>query len=283
MKKLTWILTLLLFVSTTAFSQKEARLLRFPNIHGNQIVFTYAGDLYTVNKTGGVARKLTSDKGFEMFAKISPDGKYIAFTAQFDGNTEVYVMPAEGGAAKRLTYTATLSRDDISDRMGPNNIVVAWTPDSKNIIYRSRKQSFNSFMGQLFSVSVEGGLSKELPLASGGFCSYSPDGKKLAFNQVMREFRTWKYYHGGMADDIRIFDFDTKQVTKITDNPAQDIFPMWWKNTIYFMSDRDRIMNLFAYDQTTKTTKKVTDFTKYDCKFPSIGDGQIAFENAGYI
>ncbi len=283
MKKLTWILTLLLFVSTTSFSQNEARLLRFPTIHGNQIVFTYAGDLYSVTKSGGVARKLTSDKGFEMFAKISPNGKLIAFTGQFDGNTEVYVMPAKGGQAKRLTYTATLSRDDVSDRMGPNNMVVAWTPDSKNIIYRSRKQSFNSFIGQLFSVSVNGGLSKELPLATGGFCSYSPDGKKLAFNQVMREFRTWKYYRGGMADDIRIFDFDTKQVTKITDNPAQDIFPMWWDNTIYFMSDRDRIMNLFAYNQTTKTTKKVTDFTEYDCKFPSIGDGQIVFENAGYI
>ena len=283
MKKLTWILTLLLFASTVAFSQKETRLLRFPAIHGNQIVFTYAGDLYTVSKAGGVARKLTSDKGFEMFAKISPDGKHIAFTGQFDGNTEVYVMDAAGGPAKRLTYTATLNRDDVSDRMGPNNMVVAWTPDSKHIIYRSRKQSFNSFIGQLFSVSIDGGLSEELPLATGGFCSFSPDGKKLAFNQVMREFRTWKYYRGGMADDVRIFDFDTKTVTKITNNPAQDIFPMWWKNTIYFMSDRDRTMNLFAYDLNTKTTKKVTDFTEYDCKFPSIGDGQIVFENAGYI
>ncbi len=283
MKKLTLILTSLLMAYTAAFSQNEARLLRFPTIRGNQIVLTYAGDLYTVAKSGGIARKLSSDKGFEMFAKISPDGKYIAFTAQFDGNTEVYVMDAKGGNAKRLTYTATLDRDDVADRMGPNNIVVAWTPDSKHIIYRSRKQSFNSFVGQLFSVSIDGGLSEELPLSTGGFCSFSADGKKLAFNSVMREFRTWKYYKGGMADDIRIFDFDTKEVTKITDNPAQDIFPMWWENTIYFLSDRDRIMNLFAYDLTTKTVKKVTDFTEYDCKFPSIGDGQIIFENGGYI
>ncbi|HIE15618.1 MAG TPA: protease, partial [Bacteroidales bacterium] len=281
MKKL--ILLLFLISSVIVFSQNESRLLRFPNIHGNQIVFTYAGDLYTVAKSGGIARKLTSDKGFEMFAKISPDGKYIAFTGQFDSNTEVYVMPAKGGAAKRLTYTATLKRDDVADRMGPNNMVVAWTPDSKNIIYRSRKQSFNSFVGQLFSVPISGGISKELPLSTGGFCSFSPDGKKLAFNRVMREFRTWKYYKGGMADDIRIFDFEQKKVTKITNNPAQDIFPMWWENTIYFMSDRDRTMNLFAYNLTTKTIDKVTNFTEYDCKFPSIGDGQIVFENAGYI
>jgi len=283
MKKLTLILTSLLLAYLAAYSQNEARLLRFPTIHGNQIVFTYAGDLYTVEKSGGVARKLTSDKGFELFAKISPDGKHIAFTAQFDGNTEVYVMDAKGGKAKRLTYTATLNRDDVADRMGPNNIVVAWTPDSKHIIYRSRRYSFNSFIGQLFSVSIDGGLSEELPLSTGGFCSFSADGKKIAFNRVMREFRTWKYYRGGMADDIRIFDFDTKEITKITDNPAQDIFPMWQKNTIYFLSDRDRIMNLFAYDIATKTVKKVTNFTEYDCKFPSIGDGQIVFENGGYI
>ena len=118
----------------------EARLLRFPAIHGDQIVFTYAGDLYTVPATGGTARRLTSDVGFEMFARFSPDGKQIAFTGQYDGNTEVYVMPAEGGTPRRLTYTATLHRDDVSDRMGPNNIVMGWTPDGQRIVFRSRMQ-----------------------------------------------------------------------------------------------------------------------------------------------
>ena len=114
--------------------------MRFPAIHGDQIVFTYAGDLYTVGKTGGVARKLTNDeKGYEMFARFSPDGKNIAFTAQYDGNTEVYLIPSEGGVPKRLTYTATLGRDDISDRMGPNNIVMTWR-DNDHIVFRSRKQ-----------------------------------------------------------------------------------------------------------------------------------------------
>jgi tricorn protease len=270
--------------SSSIFAQpEEARLLRFPTISGNQIVFTYAGDLYTVPANGGTARKLTNDIGFEMFAHFSPDGSQLAFTGQYDGNTEVFVMPASGGSPCRLTYTATLNRDKISDRMGPNNIVMSWTPDGKNIVYRSRKQSFNSFKGQLFKIPANGGLSTEIPLSEGGFCSYSPDGKKLAFNRVFREFRTWKYYKGGMADDVWIFDFDTKEVAQITDNDAQDIFPMWAGDEIFFLSDRDRTMNLFVYNITTKTVEKVTNFTEYDIKFPSIGGDYIVFENGGYI
>lgn len=264
-------------------AQDEARLMRFPTVYGNQLVFSYAGDLYTVSTGGGMARKLTSDPGYEMFAHFSPDGKTIAFTAQYDGNTEVYTMPAQGGVPKRLTITATLGRDDLSDRMGPNNIVMGWTPDGKNIIYRSRKQTFNDFIGQLFTVPVSGGMSQELPLPSGGFCSYSADGKQLAYNQVFREFRTWKYYKGGMADDIWIHDFATKSTKNITNNPAQDIFPMWFGDEIYFCSDRDRTMNLFSYNLKTNQTRKVTNFTDYDIKFPSAGDNRIAFENGGFI
>ena len=150
---------ILLSIAVTAFfsisAQQEARLLRFPAIHGNQLVFTYAGDLYSVSSQGGIARKITNGDGFEMFSRFSPDGKKLAFTAQYDGNTEVYVMPASGGIPVRLTYTATLGRDDISDRMGPNNITLAWK-DNENIVYRSRKQTFNDFKGKLFSVSVKG-------------------------------------------------------------------------------------------------------------------------------
>jgi len=270
-----------MLISVTA--QEEARLLRFPAVYGNQVVFTYAGDLYTVSATGGIARKLTNHEGYEMFARFSPDGRQIAFTAQYDGNTEVYLMPSEGGVPKRLTYTATLGRDDISDRMGPNNIVMTWTPDGKSIIYRSRKQSFNDFTGQLFSVDVNGGLSQELPLPTGGFCSYSSDGRKLAFNRVFREFRTWKYYKGGMADDVWIYDFATKSTSKITDNDNQNIEPMWYGDEIFFLSDSERTMNLFCYNVTTRQIIKVTHFTEYDIKFASLGNGTIAFENGGYI
>lgn len=269
--------------SITLTAQQESRLMRFPSIHGDQVVFTYAGDLYTSSTSGGYARRLTSHNGYELFAKFSPDGKSIAFTGQYDGNTEIFSIPAEGGNPKRLTFTATLNRDEVSDRMGPNNIMMAWSPDGKSIVYRSRKQSFNDFVGQLFKVSAEGGLSEQLPLPAGGFCSYSPDGKQLAYNRVFREFRTWKYYEGGMADDVWIYDFDKKTTINITNNKAQDIFPMWFGDEIYFISDRDRTMNLFVYNTKTKNTRKVTSFTEYDIKFPSIGGNRIVFENGGYL
>lgn len=278
------IFTLFILLILNVFSQiDEARLLRFPAIYNNQIVFSYAGDLYSVSDQGGTARKLTNHMGYEMFAKFSPDGKNIAFTGQYDGNTEVFLIPSEGGEPKRLTCTATLGRDDISDRMGPNNIVLTWTNDGKSVLFRSRKQSFNDFIGQIFKVSKEGGLSEQLPLPAGGFCSFSPDGKKLAYNRVFREFRTWKYYKGGMADDIWIYDFATKKTENITSNPSQDIFPMWYKDEIFFLSDRDRTMNLFAYNIQSKEVKKITEFSDYDIKFPSIGNNKIVFEKGGFI
>ncbi len=283
MKKLSLVIGFIAFVLIPLKSQEESRLFRFPSIHGDKIVFMKSGDLYQVNVSGGVARKLTNHIGFEMFPKISPNGEKVAFTAQYDGNTEVYVMPIDGGEPERLTYTATLNRDALTDRMGPNNIVMAWTPDGESIIYRSRRYSYNSFRGQLFQVSKNGGLSEEVPLLDGGFCSFSPDGKKLAFNRVFREFRTWKYYKGGMADDIWIYDYKSKKTEKITDNVSQDIFPMWAGNEIFFLSDRDRIMNLFSYNLDTKETTKHTAFDKYDIKFPSINGNKIVFENEGFI
>ncbi|MDT8394064.1 MAG: protease, partial [Bacteroidales bacterium] len=282
MKKIT-VLLLAIMIGTGLLAQDESRLMRFPAVHGDQVVFTYAGDLYTVGRAGGVARKLTNDAdGYEMFARFSPNGEYLAFTGQYDGNTEVYVMPAGGGIPFRATYTATLGRDDISDRMGPNNIVMTWK-DNQEIVYRSRKQSFNSFKGQLFLADREGGLSEELPLPAGGFCTYSPDGKKLAYNRVFREFRTWKYYKGGMADDIWIYDFDNKTIENITNNEHQDIFPMWHGTKIYFLSDRDRTMNLFVYDMESGATTRLTNYTEFDIKFPSLGDDAIIYENGGFL
>lgn len=283
MKHIVFLLIMVIQPLTFLSAQDEARVLRFPAIFNNQVVFSHAGDLYTVESGGGIARKLTNHKGYEMFPRFSPDGKLVAFTGQYDGNTEVYVIPSTGGVPRRLTFTATLGRDDIGDRMGPNNIVMDWTSDGKNITYRSRKQSFNAFKGQLFNVPVEGGLSSEVPLSTAGFSSYSPDGNKLAFNRVFREFRTWKYYKGGMADDIRILNLKNGSIEKITDNPAQDIFPMWIGDDIYFLSDRDRTMNLFVYNSKTRKTEKLTDFTDYDIKFPSHSKEYIVFEKGGFI
>ena len=260
------------------------RLLRFPSTNGRQIVFCYAGELYTVAKEGGIARRITSGPGYTSFPRFSPDGTQLAFTSQYDGNTEVYVMPAEGGAPKRLTTSATLGRDDISDRMGPNNLVMAWENTKPLIVFRSRMKSFNDFIGQLFTVGLDAELPQQLPVPRGGFVSFSPDDSKMAFNRVFREFRTWKHYRGGMADDIWIYDFKNGTTENLTNNPAQDICPMWGPdNRIYFTSDRDGRMNLFVTDLTTKETKQLTTFKDFDIKFPSIGKDSIVFEEAGYI
>lgn len=261
--------------------REQARLLRFPSTNGSEIVFSYAGDLYCAPLQGGEARRLTSHVGYEMFAHYSPDGKSIAFTGQYDGNTEVYLIPAEGGEPVRLTYTSTNERDDLGDRMGPNNVVLTWSPDGKRILYRNRIG--DGFVGKIWSVSPEGGMPQALPLPEGGFCSYSPDGSKLAYNRVFREFRTWKYYRGGMADDVWIYDPQAQTVKNITDNVAQDIFPMWIGDEIFFISDRDLTMNLFCYNTLNGKTEKVTDFKDYDIKFPSTDGKIIVFEKGGYL
>ncbi len=285
LKRILLLLTTVAFWASPNGLGVEARLLRFPAIHGDQIVFGYAGDLYTVSARGGVARRLTSDpNGYEAFPRFSPDGRHIAFTAQYDGNTEVYVMPAEGGVPRRLTYTATLERDEISDRMGPNNIVLTWR-DNETIVYRSRRTQWNAFKGELTLAKLTGGVPEVLPLPRGGWCSFSPDGRQLAYNRVFREFRTWKRYRGGQADDIWLYDFETKQTTRLTDDPAQDLFPMWRGDRIYFVSERDqnRQANLFVTDLKTRETRPLTHFTEFAVKFPSLGDTAIVFENGGFL
>ena len=284
MKRIVLSLVLLASVAGSASaapSGENARLLRFPATNSSEVVFSYAGDLWTVPIQGGEARRLTSHIGYEMLARYSPDGKTIAFTGEYDGNREVYSIPAGGGEPVRLTYTATNGRDDLGDRMGPNNMVLAWSPDGKKIVFRNR--TGDGFEGLLWTIGPEGGMPRQIPLPEGGWCSYSPDGSQLAYNRVMREFRTWKYYRGGMADDIWIYNPKQGKVTNITNNDAQDIFPMWVGEEIYFASDRDMTMNLFVYNTRTGATEKVTNFREYDVKFPSTDGKTIVFENGGWL
>ncbi len=283
--KLQLIALLIILTFCNLYAMDESRVLRFPTIYDNHIVFSFAGDLYNVNTIGGIARKLTNHEGYEMFPKFSPDGKMIAFTGEYDGNREVYLIPSDGGIPERLTHTPVLGRDDVSDRMGPNNIVMGWKSNNREIIFRSRMREFNDFKGQLFLANTEGGLPEQLPLPRGGFCSYSPDDTKIAYNRVFREFRTWKRYRGGMADDIWVYDFQSKKTLNITNNPAQDIIPMWIAGKIYFLSDRDdnKRMNLYVYDFDSKQVKQLTNFIDFDIKFPSHSKEAIVFEYAGYI
>lgn len=265
-------------------AEPASRLLRFPATNGTDIAFSYGGQLYTVPVAGGTARRLTDGPGYAIFPRYSADGRQLAFTAQYDGNTEVYVMPAQGGTPKRLTVSATLDRDDLADRMGPNNIVMGWRNTAAEVVFRSRWRSYNPFIGQLNTVGLDGDLPTQLPVPRGGFVSYSPDDTKIAYNRVFREFRTWKQYRGGMADDIWIFDLKTGKLENITDNPAQDLFPMWAANgRIYFVSERTPRANLFSYDLATKKTVQLTKFTDFDVKFPSLGRDAIVFEQAGQV
>ena len=274
------LISLLALGGLAGVNADEARLLRFPATNGTDVVFSYAGDLYKAPLAGGEARRLTSHIGYEIFPRFSPDGKSIAFTGEYDGNREVYLISSEGGEPQRLTYTSTNERDDVGDRMGPNNIVLTWTKDGR-VVYRNRIS--DGFQGKLWTVSPQGGMPEALPLPEGGFCSYSPDGKRLAYNRVFREFRTWKYYKGGMADDIWLYDPAQKKVENLTDNVAQDIMPMWIGEEIFFISDRDKTMNIFVYNTRTKTTEKVTNYTDYDVKFPSTDGHIIVYEQAGYL
>lgn len=282
MKKIL-LLTAIIIASIATASADEARLLRFPGIGGETIVFSYAGDLYSVSANGGEAKKLTYGDSYDMFAKISPDGKTIAFTGQFDGNTEVYTMPIEGGEPQRITYTAKVSRDNVGDRMGPNNIVMGWTPDGKEVIFRSKWYAFCGTRGLVFKVNIADGHPVQMPMTECSWCSYSPDGKQFAFNRMFREFRTWKHYAGGQADEIWLNKVGTTEMKKLTENSNQDLFPMWVGENIYFISDRDYTMNLFKYNTKSGETTKLTNFNEYDIKFPAASDKYIVFENGGYI
>jgi tricorn protease len=278
------IAALAITVVAQAQDMQEGRLLRFPDVYKDKIVFSYAGDLWLVATSGGIARRITTNPGLELFPKFSPDGSHIAFTGQYDGNPNVYTIPAEGGEPKQLTFETPAIV--LPERMGMENEIINWMPDGKSILFLSRRETFNSWFGRLFTVSVEGGLPVRLPIDKGGLTSFSPDGNQIAFNRIFRNFRTWKRYTGGMAQRISIYDFKTNHYEQIdSDYQGVDTFPMWRGDTIYFDSDRgpDHRMNLFAYSTKTKQIRQLTHFTEFDVNWPSLGPDSIVFENGGFL
>jgi tricorn protease len=269
-----------------AFAQPqtpEGRLLRFPDIDRTTVVFSYGGDLWLTPKTGGTARRITTDPGLELFPKFSPDGKWIAFTGQYDGNFNVYIMPREGGQPRQLTYLPDIG--PVPQRMGPNNEVIAWTPDSKRIVFLSRRNTFNTWFGRLFTVSVDGGLPDQLPINKGGLLSFSSDRTRIAYNRIFRNFRARKHYKGGMAQDIWIYDFKANHVEQVTHYPGTDTFPMWRGDTLFWVSDRgpEQRENLYSRDLRTGRTVQLTHFKEFDVNWPSLGPDAIVFENGGYL
>ncbi len=264
---------------------QPARLLRFPDIHGSQIVFSYAGDLWTVSSDGGVARRLTTSRGLELFPKFSPDGRWIAFTAQYDGNFNVYVMPSDGSAQPRqLTYVPDIG--PVPERMGPNNEVIAWTPDSKRIVFLSRRDTFNTWFGNLWTVSVDGGLPERLPIDRGGLLAFNADGSEMIYNRIFRNFRAWKRYTGGMAQKLSLWNFKTHQYEQLTHDAYTDTYPMWTGGDIvYFCSDRGTAhrLNLYSLDLNSHTIRQLTHFTDFDVEWPSLNGNHIVFQYGGWL
>jgi tricorn protease len=206
MLRIASLLTLLL--SLAAGLAAQTRLMRYPDISRDQVVFVYAGDLWTTPRAGGTARRLTSHPGDEIHPKFSPDGKWIAFTGEYDGNSDVFVIPASGGEPRRLTFHPG------------NDRVLGWTPDSKRILFRSNRNSLLPDYTRLFTVPVEGGMPEMLSVPRASLSSFSPDATKIAFNSTSQEFRTWKRYRGGWTNTIGIFDLKTHAFEDMPKNGA---------------------------------------------------------------
>jgi len=280
MRRIFFVVVLVLFLSLHSFAVKDVRLLRMPDINNNQIVFVYAGDIWSVSATGGEAKRLTSHIGLELFPKISPDGNWIAFSGEYSGSRQIYVIPSKGGVPKQLTYYNDVGI--MPPRGGWDNIVLDWTPDSKKILFRSNRTPYGQRNGKYFLISKDGGYEEALQIPEGGLASFSPDGTSLVYAPVSREFRTWKRTKGGRAADVWTYNLKKNIVKRLTTFKGTDHIPFWYKNDIYFVSDRDLRLNIYKYVPNSKPVQ-ITFFKDYDVMWPSGSNGLIAFEKGGYI
>ncbi len=271
---------LIVVCATPALAQ--TMLLRFPDIYNDRVVFCYAGDLWVASSQGGTATRLTAHPGLELFPKFSPDGRWIAFSGQYDGDEQVYIMPTTGGIPKQLTYYP--ARGPLPPRWGYDNQVYDWTPDGQSVLFRSLRYSTALSDSRLFLVSMNGGLPVPLPMPESGAGDLSPDGTRVIYSPLFRDFRTWKRYEGGWAQELYLFDRETHAVERITDHPRTDRDPMWIGNTIYFSSDRSGTLNLYGFDLRAQVTTQLTNSDTWDVRWPSDdGENQIIYELNGEL
>jgi tricorn protease len=260
----------------------QTKLLRFPDIYGDRVVFTYGGDLWTASSAGGTATRLTAHPGVEVFGKFSPDGKWIAFTGQYDGDEQVYVMPASGGVPKQLTFYP--AKGPLTPRWGWDNQVMGWSRDGQSIIFRSQRDGWSLPLARLYKVSPNGGPAEALPMPEAGSGDLSPDGGRMVYSPRSRDFRSEKRYGGGQANTLYIFDLKTNDAKKISDGPRAWRDAMWIGNTIYFNSDKDGHFNLYAYDVASGKNTPVTTSRQWDVRWPSSdGEGRIVYELNGEL
>ncbi|MDO9694799.1 MAG: hypothetical protein Q7W56_08705, partial [Candidatus Latescibacteria bacterium] len=255
----------------SAAATGASQLMRNPDISAEHLVFTYEDDLWLADASGGQARRLTNGPGIENAGKFSPDGQWIAFNADYDGGFDVYVMPVAGGEPRRLTFHP--GADQVLD----------WHPDGRRVLFRSSREHPLG-QPQLFLVDREGGLPEKVAVDRGALASYSPDGKRLAYNRIAREGATWKRYRGGMAQDVWVADFATGAIAKITDFEGTDNYPMWWQDRIVFLSDReDGTLNLYAMTPAGAEVTRLTNYRDYDVKSPGCGGGRVVYQHAGSL
>ena len=256
-----------------AQSTTDTRLLSQPAVSATHVAFAYAGDLWSARLDGSNLVRLTTADGDENSPVFSPDGALVAFTGNYDGNSDVYVVPVGGGIPKRLTWHPA------------GDAVQGFSPDGKQLLFVSTRLGTRTRIAQLFTVPVTGGPEAPLPIPSAFQATWSPDGKRIAYNPLPRAFEQWKRYRGGRNSELLLYTAATHATEKIPQpaTRANDVDPMWLGNTVYFRSDRNGEFNLFSYDLDTRQVKQLTSFSDFPILAASMGGGKIIYERQGYL
>ncbi len=249
----------------------ETLLLKQPTVSASHVAFLYAGDLWIAERDGTTPRRLTAHPGEKSTPVFSPDGQWIAFSGNYDGNVCVYVIPTEGGSPKRLTYHPGIDR------------VRGWTPDSQHVLFASARSSTTARYNRLYTISIEGGFPAPLPLPMAERGAYSPDGRQIAYTHIPEQFWSWKRYRGGTTPSIWVLDLATYDYVEIPHPNASDTFPCWIDDKVYFISDRNGVMNLFGYHTGTQAVTQLTQHDDFDIRSLTAGDGILAYEQGGRI
>ncbi|RYY56509.1 MAG: peptidase S41, partial [Chitinophagaceae bacterium] len=270
------LLVAVLLLSTSflpAQNTTDTRLLWQPAISKDLIAFVYAEDIWVANKDGSNPRRMTISQGVESNPLFSPDGSMLAFSGQYDGNTDVFVMPVTGGVPKRLTWHPGTDR------------ALDFTPDGKQVLFGSQRNSFTNRFAQLFTVDIATGAEVQLPIPNAAWACYSPDGKSIAYTPLSDRFEQWKHYRGGTMSRIWLYDIETRQVVQIPKGKdgSNDSKPVWKGNKVYFRSDRDGEFNLYSYDPADKAVTALTQFNDFPVSSLEGSNGQIIFAQAGYL
>ena len=272
MRKTCFFCLSIFMLVSVSFAGEGARFLHQPDTSGELVAFIYAGDLWTVAVEGGTARRLTAHPGQESSPRFSPDGKWIAFSAEYDGNTDVFLIPSEGGQPKRLTYHPS------------PDIVQGWTPDGRKVFFKSGRTSHNRKFNTLFTVATDGGFPEELPIPMAEFADWSPDGRFIAYNPIYQFWQpNWRRYRGGTAPPVWIVNLQDCSYKEIPRHDSNDMYPVWIGETVYFLSDRNRVMNLFAYNTRSGNLKQVSNHGESDIKYLGGGGGRVVYGVEGYL